>query len=198
MFGFGRKTEEEINARMAELEARLTARLNALEARQLAGEAALNQQIETILARYQQHPDERVRFLLNSIAAELQAALAKSIAEAQKISELKETVTQLYQATEATAQQLTLRAQGAAAQQARMKANLNEVHRAPWLGYVALYFKGGFTPSAQLLVGSSAPPQQCVGELNNISNYAGSVVRAGEYWLAKSSSSDVKCVYTPF
>ena len=198
MFGFGRKFEEKTNARLAQLEARLTARINAIDARLPAVEASLDRRLNEILTRYEQHPDERVRFLLNSIGEELRGALSKSLDEARQIGTLKEATAQSWHEAATTAQQISLRAQGDAARQPRLKAALNTIHRSPWIGYVFMYFDGGFTPSGELLVGNSSPPQECVGEISNINTYAGCVVRPGEFWIAKSSSDSVKCFYTPF
>ncbi len=203
MFGYGRRLDQ-METRLAELETRLIARIDGAESLARAVESSLDRRVQEILSRFEQHPDERVRLMLNSVAEELRQALTQSLQDARQASEIKEAVARLKAEIEKTAEQLTARARGEAAQQKRFKAALNRVYQAEWTGYVSIFFTGGWTDTASLRVGPTNPPQNIVSILNcqnDINSYAGGVVRQGEYWMAESKrgeKSGVECIYTPF
>ncbi|MEU7530655.1 hypothetical protein AB0A74_33340 [Saccharothrix sp. NPDC042600] len=66
----------------------------------------------------------------------------------------------------------------------RFDGRLGVVYRAEVTGYVAVYFTTGWHANVELLVGAQAPPTRVVG-VADADSYAGGVVRAGEYWLAR-------------
>ena len=71
----------------------------------------------------------------------------------------------------------------------RIVARLNKVYQADVPGYVCAYFVGGYTDTVELFVGLENPPTLSVGYANSrggSSSYAGTLVRAGEYWTVRS------------
>lgn len=85
----------------------------------------------------------------------------------------------------------------------RTRPALGEVHRAPTIGFLSIYFVGGRTGTVELLVGDTPQPRTRIGYLNSgadIGSYIGAVIRAGEYWIAATKRPDkiaVECVFTP-
>jgi hypothetical protein len=191
MFGSGRRIDE--------LEQRILEVREALEAGVLESEKRTERRLEALENRLGTNPDERLDFLLNSVAEELRRKLRAALEEADRANALAARITELHAQLEA--------GRWPALTAARSRPVLNRVYRAEWTGYVSLYFDGGLTDSVRLLVGEEDPPRECVCELNSrndINSYAATVVRKGEYWLAQSShdagssKSGVKCVFTPF
>jgi hypothetical protein len=64
---------------------------------------------------------------------------------------------------------------------------LDTLYLAERTGFVSVYFDGGRNARVKLLVGPENPPTTCVGEVYN--DYAGALVRAGEWWIARSNNS---------
>jgi hypothetical protein len=90
--------------------------------------------------------------------------------------------------------------------QPRFNINLNEIYQARTTGYLSIYFTGGRTDQVEILVGDSQPPTASVAESNtrnDLNSYAGTVVRAGEYWLVTAKhaiggrSTGYRCTFTP-
>jgi hypothetical protein len=74
---------------------------------------------------------------------------------------------------------------------AGFEGQIDTLYRAEVTGFVAVYFVTGRTAKVQLLVGPSDPPTRVVGVVDSRGSqqsYAGGIVRAGEYWVAASSS----------
>ncbi|MCE7000576.1 hypothetical protein LZG04_38045 [Saccharothrix sp. S26] len=72
----------------------------------------------------------------------------------------------------------------------RTTPKLDTLYRADVLGYVSVYFVGGYTATVRLTVGPDNPPTHVVGIAHGggeSNSYAGAIVRPGEYWLAATS-----------
>ncbi len=188
---------QELQTRVDRLEEQIQAQSLCLAQESARWRASITDAIAELTARLEVPPEQRVRYLLNTITDDLSVALNKSLADAQEVSALKEQILQLRQ-------ELQQQVNKNGARQRRTRASLNQVHHADETGYVALYFIGGRTDTVQLLMGPTNPPEICVSELNcqaGINSYAGGVVRQGEYWMAESAlgeDSGVRCCYTPF
>ena len=77
----------------------------------------------------------------------------------------------------------------------RFDAKFNEVYQAGTTGYLSLYFTGGRTDRIEILVGPNDPPTDSVSESNSrndLNSYAGTVIRAGEYWMVRSEFSNAR------
>jgi len=110
------------------------------------------------------------------VGAEQQEALERRIAELEQM-----------------VQRLTTRidAAGPVALGEGFEGRLDTLYRAEVTGFVAVYFVTGRTAKVQLLVGPANPPARVVGVVDSRgsqASYAGGIVRAGEYWVAASSS----------
>lgn len=94
----------------------------------------------------------------------------------------------------------TMRALTAAAGigQPRIRAQLNTIYQAKTTGYVWLFFVGGVTEPAEILVGTKRPPTESVATALS-GAYAGAIVRAGEYWMAraKNRNAGYRCIFSP-
>jgi hypothetical protein len=94
----------------------------------------------------------------------------------------------------------TMRAMTAAAGigQPRLSAQLNMIYQAKTTGYVWLFFVGGVTEPAEILVGTTRPPTQSVAKALS-GTYAGTIVRAGEYWTARTNNKNAgyRCIFSP-
>ncbi|TCO53451.1 hypothetical protein [Actinocrispum wychmicini] len=87
---------------------------------------------------------------------------------------------------ERAVQMLTSRAPGEG-----FEGQIDTLYRAEVTGFVAVYFVTGRTAKVQLLVGPGNPPARVVGVVDSRGShdsYAGGIVRAGEYWVAASTS----------
>ena len=158
------------------------------------------EQLKAMLEGAEIDPSRRMALLLSAIGGELETKLRQASKQATEASAL---VTEMKSLRE---QARTL-SQPEAVAAKRFKGNLNRVYKPQWTGYACLYFDGGTTDIVQLLVGPKEPPEECICQLNTrneINSYAGGVIRAGEYWVAKSkysqewTPSGVCCVFTPF
>ncbi|MFI6026635.1 hypothetical protein [Amycolatopsis magusensis] len=110
--------------------------------------------------------------------AEQQEALERRIAELER---MVQTLTARADASEA---RTAPRGEG-------FEGRLDTLYRAESSGFVAVYFVTGRTAKVQLLVGPHNPLTRVVGVVNSRGSqdsYAGGIVRAGEYWVAASSS----------
>lgn len=198
---FGRREEQErLEARLAELEQRLTARIDAV-----ADEAAalVERRLKDLQERLEEEPQERVGFLLASVAAEVRADLEGLVADGKRLRQVTEDVGRRHEEAERALRALVSRLEGGAMPPPRTKVEFNKVYQAETLGYVAAFFDGGRTDKVSVLIGAENPPALSYGELNTtneINSYVGAIVRPGEYWMVRSKRgerSGVKCFYTP-
>jgi hypothetical protein len=63
-------------------------------------------------------------------------------------------------------------------------------------GYVSLFFVGGQTGHFEILVGSRNPPTGAVAIDYSGDGYAGTIVRAGEFWMLQGRANS-RAVFTP-
>jgi plasmid stabilization system protein ParE len=192
MFGSGRRIDE-LGKRVLALE-------EMLEQRVVESVKRTEPRLEALESRLAKDPNERLEFLLNSVAEELRRRLHAAFEEVERAHALAARIAELHAALETGGR-------GPALTAPRSKLVLNRVYRAEWTGYVSFYFDGtGRMDRVQVLVGNEDPPTECVCE-SIVDSYAAAVVRKGEYWVARSprswndersSESDVKCVFTPF
>ena len=191
MFGTGRRLSE-LEDRLEKLQVQCST-----DAGNLRGEL---EQLRVLLTPVETDPSRRMELLLGAIGGELETRLREALRRAAQASEVVADMTRLRE----QARNLS-RSEASTAK--RFRGSLKHVYQARWTGYVSLYFTGGVTDRVSLLIGSENPPEECVCELNSrndINSYAGSVVRAGEFWMAKSerdttsAPSGVLCVFTPF
>ena len=94
----------------------------------------------------------------------------------------------------------TIRALTAAAGigQPRIRAQLNTIYLAKTTGYVWLFFVGGITEPAEILVGAKRPPTESVAKALS-GTYAATIVRASEYWMARVNNKNAgyHCMFSP-
>ncbi|MEV8097748.1 hypothetical protein [Kitasatospora sp. NPDC085879] len=169
--------------------ARLEARIKELERRLEGFDGEVSRRISEIADQCLGDPEQRVRFLLNSVATDLQRDLAVALERVEQAGVL--------------AGRIQEQAAAEGAGQERFFAELDRVYHAKATGYVAIYYTGGRPAPVKLLVGSTRWPDLSVGELDpgaDSSAFSGGVVRRGEYWTAQSKwqSKSIKIVFTPF
>ncbi|GAA5202073.1 hypothetical protein GCM10023322_83240 [Rugosimonospora acidiphila] len=136
------------------------------------------------------------------------AAAGPLLDDARRLEELAERAERLTRATTVAVDGLRGLTAQAGVGEARFRAEINKVYQATSPGYVSLYFVGGRTGVIQLVVGTTNPPDEVVGEvntLNDLNSSAGAIVRTGEFWGArfrggwdvKRNGSGFVCVFTP-
>jgi len=197
MFG-NRKRVDALEQRLEVMEASLDERIGLeIERRMDAARAELNAAVERVRSRVEQDPGDRTRFLLNAVADDLQRELRAVLDGAGRARAATAEIEQ-------SRERLQAMLRGEAGRAERELVPLGQVRRASGLGFVALWFDGGWTDKVVLRVGWSDPPETVVCKLNtanDINSYASTVVRPGEYWIAdsdKGEKSGVKCIFTPF
>jgi hypothetical protein len=118
--------------------------------------------------------------------------------DAGRLAGWAEEARRLNEATSAAAD--TMRALTAAAGigQPRFRPRLNKVYQAKTPGYVGVGFVGGRTGRVEIVVGASNPPTQPV-TWTWPDGYAGTIVRAGEYWMLRAQDQTLgyRCVFGP-
>jgi uncharacterized coiled-coil protein SlyX len=99
--------------------------------------------------------------------------------------------------------------------QPRFEAKFGMIYQTTTTGYVSVNFgiteslvsvglgmSGYATDIVTILVGTSSPPTQLVAKTNSRNHecdYAGAIIRAGEYWvaLAEHGGAAYRCIFTP-
>ena len=163
----------------------------------------INATLSKLAGEIENDPEKRMRFLLDQVTGEIEKSFKSTLQQAEALSEVVENTKKSVDEIEKIHANLMAKLNGARPGE-RSKIPLGEVQCAESTGYVSLWYNGGFTDKVKLLVGWSDPPDELVCSLNSqneINSYAGTIVRPGEFWVAKSkrpNASGVKCVFTPF
>lgn len=163
----------------------------------------INAVISRMVGEIENDPEKRMRFLLDRVAGQIEESISSALRQAEALSETVGNARKNADEIEELHAKLMATLTGARPGE-RRTIPLGEMQCAESTGYVSLWFDGGHPDRIDLLVGWSDPPIERVCSLNliyQINRYASTVVRSGEYWIAKSKYpeiSGVKCVFTPF
>jgi hypothetical protein len=159
-------------------------------------------EIETMTARIEALEREVQRLSARTAAA------GPLLDDARRLEELAGRAERCSRATTVLVDELQGLTTRAGVGGARFRAEINKVYQASSHGYASLYFQGGRTAKIQIVVGTTSPPDEVVGEVNTVNDLnpsTGAVIRAGEFWGArfrdgwdaKGNGSGFVCVFTP-
>ena len=199
MFASRKTFQMQTEARFAEIEQQFNLEIDAFKQQLREMKSSFAIEVQEILTRYENHPDERVRFLLNSVSDEVKTALSRSLNDAHKVKEVRDEVIELHGLVEAQTEQLAATLAGNTCQD-RFFANLNVTYQAAETGHVSLFFEGSAGQGIALYAGVDKKKLHRIGQMNNIINsYLSTVIRRGEFWMVDAPYDEAAtCIWTPF